>query len=136
MTKRLMLLSLVIKYGNVSLLEAWKRENNKRGGRPRSWDTDRLFDLFWDLEAAKARGMGQRQACVAIGKFHSLELKNVEKRYAEARKHFRFDRVAKRYNKGEREAYFRAVLDLHIPNRPDLVAFLDTYKGAAETRRT
>jgi hypothetical protein len=122
----------------VTLLEAWLREGNKRGGRPREWDGDRLLDIYLDVEAAKARGKGQRQACVAIAKFYDLKLKVVEKRYTEARK--RFHRIGQRYKGGPQE-YWSEVLDLHLrgneqlPGRPHLIEFLHTYKGAAKSPR-
>jgi hypothetical protein len=125
---------LIEKFGDVRLSEALNRESKRRPGRRRSWDLDRLLDVYLDVEAARANDMDLRGAREVIAMFYGVSRNVVEKRHAEACK--RFDRTCRKR--------MAETLDLHLhgrpnipllPGRPRLIEFLRNHgRRAAKTR--
>jgi len=78
---------LLAKFGDVRLSEAIAMLSRPRGA-PKTWGVHELLMIFLDVEAAKGRGLNQRQACTLIAPYYDLTLKNCEKIYIRSRKHF------------------------------------------------
>jgi hypothetical protein len=79
---------LLKKYGDVQLSRALELEGNKLAGRRPDWDLERLWELYMDVEAARADGRKLTQARKAIATYYGIGPKVVEKRHREACKRF------------------------------------------------
>ena len=110
------------KLGDIPISEAIAMLRDLPLGRPKKWDDFLLREIFFCVEAIKARGLTTSAAWKKTAEFHKLSINVVEKNYPKGRDLY--------------EPIFREfadeVLRLVLNNRPRLKEFVRKIKPTAK----